>query len=70
MKMEHLVEVEPGRGAADGCPSAGPVYRSAFAKDGFPPAVSGIESCWDVFRSGFGFTLSLDFWSLLLNFDC
>ncbi|KAM0938470.1 putative long-chain-fatty-acid--CoA ligase, CDP-diacylglycerol--inositol 3-phosphatidyltransferase [Dioscorea sansibarensis] len=49
-KMQHLVEVEPARAAADGCPSAGPVYRSAFAKDGFPPPVPGIESCWDVFR--------------------
>uniref|UniRef100_A0A6N2JZ37 Long-chain-fatty-acid--CoA ligase n=1 Tax=Salix viminalis TaxID=40686 RepID=A0A6N2JZ37_SALVM len=28
----------------------GPVYRSLFAKDGFPPPVPGLESCWDVFR--------------------
>ncbi|KAJ0986188.1 hypothetical protein J5N97_004544 [Dioscorea zingiberensis] len=48
--MQHVVEVEPARVAADGRPSIGPVYRSAFAKDGFPPPVPGVENCWDVFR--------------------
>ncbi|WOK91383.1 long chain acyl-CoA synthetase 4-like [Canna indica] len=49
-EMKHLIEVEKGQEAVDGRPSVGPVYRSAFAKDGFPPPVPGIECCWDVFR--------------------
>ncbi|XP_038986238.1 long chain acyl-CoA synthetase 4-like isoform X2 [Phoenix dactylifera] len=48
--MKHLVEVEEGREGSDGGPSVGPVYRSVFAKDGFPPPNPGLESCWDVFR--------------------
>ncbi|RWV93230.1 hypothetical protein GW17_00044330 [Ensete ventricosum] len=48
--MKHLVEVEKGREAADGRPSVGPAYRSAFATDGFPPPIPGVDSCWDVFR--------------------
>ncbi|XP_074573623.1 long chain acyl-CoA synthetase 4-like [Curcuma longa] len=48
--MKHLVELEKGREAVDGRPSVGPVYRSAFAKDGFPPPVPGVDSCWDIFR--------------------
>lgn len=49
-EMKHLLEVEKGQEAVDGRPSVGPVYRSAFAKDGFPPPVPGIDSCWDIFR--------------------
>ncbi|KAJ6799644.1 long chain acyl-CoA synthetase 4-like [Iris pallida] len=49
--MRHLIEVEkPREATADGMPSAGPVYRSVFAKDGFPAPIPGLESCWDVFR--------------------
>ncbi|TVU35728.1 hypothetical protein EJB05_17631 [Eragrostis curvula] len=48
--MQNVVEVEPGRPAADGRPSVGPTYRSAFARDGFPPPVPGLESCYDIFR--------------------
>ncbi|KAK9145435.1 hypothetical protein Sjap_005338 [Stephania japonica] len=49
--MEHLIEVEKAKaGEGEGNPSRGPVYRSAFARDGFPPPVPGLESCWDVFR--------------------
>uniref|UniRef100_A0A0D9V3P1 Long-chain-fatty-acid--CoA ligase n=1 Tax=Leersia perrieri TaxID=77586 RepID=A0A0D9V3P1_9ORYZ len=48
--MEHVVEVEQGHPAADGRPSVGPTYRSAFARDGFPPPVPGLESCYDIFR--------------------
>ncbi|XP_042442444.1 long chain acyl-CoA synthetase 4-like [Zingiber officinale] len=48
--MKHLLELEKGREAVDGRPSVGPVYRSAFAKDGFPPPVPGVDSCWDIFR--------------------
>ncbi|KAI5595262.1 hypothetical protein BDE02_03G126400 [Populus trichocarpa] len=47
---KYLIEVEKAKEAKDGMPSIGPVYRSLFAKDGFPPPVPGLESCWDVFR--------------------
>ncbi|KAJ3670910.1 hypothetical protein LUZ60_008336 [Juncus effusus] len=50
MEMKHLVKVEEGREGVDGKPSVGPVYRSVVAKDGFPPPIPGLESCWDVFR--------------------
>lgn len=46
----YIFEVEKPKEAKDGRPSVGPVYRSIFAKDGFPPPVPGMESCWDVFR--------------------
>ncbi|KAG6493390.1 hypothetical protein ZIOFF_048373 [Zingiber officinale] len=49
-EMKHLVKVEGGREAVDGRPSVGPAYRSAFAKEGFPPPVPGIHCCWDIFR--------------------
>ncbi|TQE01779.1 hypothetical protein C1H46_012579 [Malus baccata] len=49
-KYKYLVEVEKAKEAKDGRPSQGPVYRSLFAKDGFPPAIPGMDSCWDVFR--------------------
>lgn len=45
-----IVEVEPAKEACDGKPSMGPVYRSLFAKDGFPPPIEGLDSCWDIFR--------------------
>ncbi|OAY69152.1 Long chain acyl-CoA synthetase 4 [Ananas comosus] len=48
--MKYLVEVEKGREGVDGGPSVGPVYRSVFAEDGFPPPIPGLDSCWDVFR--------------------
>ncbi|KAJ6943638.1 long chain acyl-CoA synthetase 4-like [Populus alba x Populus x berolinensis] len=47
---KYLIEVEKAKEAKDGKPSIGPVYRSLFSKDGFPPPVPGLESCWDVFR--------------------
>ncbi|KAI7753769.1 hypothetical protein M8C21_011688 [Ambrosia artemisiifolia] len=47
---KYIVEVEPAIEAKDGRPSMGPVYRSVFNKDGFPPPVNGLDSCWDVFR--------------------
>ncbi|KAJ6705430.1 LONG CHAIN ACYL-COA SYNTHETASE 4-LIKE [Salix purpurea] len=49
-QRKYLIEVEKAKEAKDGKPSMGPVYRSFFAKDGFPPPVPGLESCWDVFR--------------------
>ena len=55
MSKKFLIEVEPAKQATDGRPSVGPVYRSIFAKDGFPAPIPGMESCWDIFRSGFVF---------------
>lgn len=49
-EKKFLVEVEKAKEAKDGRPSVGPVYRSIFAKDGFPPPIEGMDSCWDVFR--------------------
>ncbi|KAG6688360.1 hypothetical protein I3843_11G119300 [Carya illinoinensis] len=49
-RYNFLVEVEKAKEANDGRPSMGPVYRSVFAKDGFPPPIDGMDSCWDVFR--------------------
>ncbi|KAK9079769.1 hypothetical protein SSX86_001442 [Deinandra increscens subsp. villosa] len=49
-KKKFILEVEPATEAKDGRPSMGPVYRSVFAKDGFPPPIDGLDSCWDVFR--------------------
>lgn len=47
---KYIVQVEPGKPAKDGKPSIGPVYRSIFAKDGFPAPTPGLDSCWDIFR--------------------
>ncbi len=49
-QKNFLIEVEKAKEANDGRPSIGPVYRSSFAKDGFPKPIEGMESCWDVFR--------------------
>lgn len=51
--MKHLVQVEPAREAAaeGGAPSAGPTYRCAAGGNAAsPPAVPGLECCWDIFR--------------------
>ncbi|KAL7122828.1 hypothetical protein ABFS82_01G061600 [Erythranthe guttata] len=49
-KDKFIVEVEPSKPAKDGKPSIGPVYRSIFAKDGFPAPIPGLDCCWDIFR--------------------
>ncbi|KAM7525868.1 hypothetical protein LguiA_015770 [Lonicera macranthoides] len=49
-QKSYIVEIEPAKEACDGKPSMGPVYRSLFAKDGFPPPIEGLDSCWDIFR--------------------
>ncbi|KAF5197637.1 Long chain acyl-coa synthetase [Thalictrum thalictroides] len=49
-QKKFIFEVEKGKEAVDGKPSLGPVYRSVFAKDGFPKPVQGLENCFDVFR--------------------
>lgn len=47
---KFIIEVESAKPAKDGRPSMGPVYRSIFAKHGFPPPIPGLDSCWDIFR--------------------
>lgn len=54
-----IVEVEKAKEASGDTPSRGPVYRSIFAKDGFPPPVQGLDSCWDVFRLVYHFDFDL-----------
>ncbi|GFP82566.1 long chain acyl-coa synthetase 4 [Phtheirospermum japonicum] len=49
-EKRFIVEVEPSKPAEDGKPSIGPVYRNISAKDGFPPPIPGLDSCWDIFR--------------------
>ncbi|WVZ09296.1 hypothetical protein V8G54_013826, partial [Vigna mungo] len=49
-QKSFIVEVEKAKEASEGRPSRGPVYRSLFAKDGFPAPIEGLDCCWDVFR--------------------
>ncbi|KAK7406054.1 hypothetical protein VNO78_07670 [Psophocarpus tetragonolobus] len=49
-QKRFIIEVEKAKEASEGRPSRGPVYRSLFAKDGFPAPIQGLDSCWDVFR--------------------
>ncbi|KAF6140856.1 hypothetical protein GIB67_042269 [Kingdonia uniflora] len=49
-EKKFIFEIEKAKESTNDRPSVGPVYRSVFAKDGFPPPVQGTESCWDVFR--------------------
>ncbi|KAJ6671315.1 LONG CHAIN ACYL-COA SYNTHETASE 2 [Salix viminalis] len=46
MSMEFIVKVEESRPASDGKPSAGPVYRCIYAKDGLMDLPAGLESPW------------------------
>lgn len=47
----YIVEVEKGKKGVDGgSPSVGSVYRSIYAKDGFPEPADDLVSCWDIFR--------------------
>lgn len=56
MSEVYTVKVEEGRPAtSDGRPSAGPVYRCIYAKDGLMELPTGLESPWDFFRSLFYF---------------
>ncbi|KAL6213510.1 hypothetical protein ACLB2K_012957 [Fragaria x ananassa] len=43
---QFAVKVEEARQEADGTPSAGPVYRSIYAKDGLLELPEGLESPW------------------------
>ncbi|KAE8008450.1 hypothetical protein FH972_004961 [Carpinus fangiana] len=49
MSGVYSVEVEESRPATDGKPSAGPVYRSIYAKDGLLDLPAGLESPWQFF---------------------
>ncbi|KOM27142.1 hypothetical protein LR48_Vigan401s005200 [Vigna angularis] len=49
-QKSFIVEVEKAKEASEGRPSRGPVYRSLFAKNGFPAPIEGLDCCWDVFR--------------------
>lgn len=69
-QKRYIIEVEKAKEASDGRPSMGPVYRSLFAKDGFPPPTQGLDTCWDVFRLSYlRFTLlHFDFGFYIVNF--
>ncbi|GAV65773.1 AMP-binding domain-containing protein [Cephalotus follicularis] len=49
-QKKYIIEVEKSKAGKDGKPSMGPVYRSVFAKNGFPAPIQGIDSCWDMFH--------------------
>ncbi|KAA8536143.1 hypothetical protein F0562_028621 [Nyssa sinensis] len=46
---EYTVKVEEARAATEEKPSAGPVYRCVFAKDGLLELPAGMESPWEFF---------------------
>ncbi|KAL3843485.1 hypothetical protein ACJIZ3_000888 [Penstemon smallii] len=46
---DYIVKVEEARPEANGKPSAGPVYRCIYAKDGLMEIPQGMESPWDFF---------------------
>ena len=48
--MSYTVKVEEARPATEQKPSAGPVYRSIYAKDGLLELPEGLQSPWDFFR--------------------
>ncbi|XP_062176432.1 probable CoA ligase CCL6 [Alnus glutinosa] len=49
MSAVYTVKVEESRPATDQKPSAGPVYRSIYAKDGLLDLPAGLESPWQFF---------------------
>lgn len=49
-EKRFIIEIEKAKEGSEGRPSMGPVYRSLFAKDGFPAPIQGLDCCWDVFR--------------------
>ncbi|KAL0384138.1 UNVERIFIED_CONTAM: Long chain acyl-CoA synthetase 2 [Sesamum radiatum] len=46
---DYVVKVEEGRSASDGKPSAGPVYRCIYAKDGLLDIPTELDSPWNFF---------------------
>lgn len=49
MSVSYSVKVEESRPATDKKPSAGPVYRCIYAKDGLLELPAGLESPWQFF---------------------
>ncbi|KAF2305863.1 hypothetical protein GH714_008489 [Hevea brasiliensis] len=49
MSMDYIVKVEESRPATDRKPSAGPVFRCIYAKDGLLEVPAGLESPWQFF---------------------
>ena len=56
MPEVYTVKVEEARPAAHDKPSAGPVYRCIYAKDGLLELPPRFESPWDFFRSLWSFS--------------
>lgn len=50
MTGEYTVKVEESRPATEKKPSAGPVYRCIYAKDGLLDLSDGMHSPWEFFR--------------------
>ncbi|KAJ6936846.1 hypothetical protein NC652_011509 [Populus alba x Populus x berolinensis] len=46
MSTEFIVKVEESRPESDGKPSAEPVYKTIYAKDGVMDLPAGLESPW------------------------
>ncbi|KAJ7001179.1 hypothetical protein NC653_011574 [Populus alba x Populus x berolinensis] len=46
MSTEFIVKVEESRPENDGKPSAEPVYKTIYAKDGVMDLPAGLESPW------------------------
>ena len=46
---DWTVEVEPARPAQGNVPSAGPVYKAAAARDGFPH-LQEVSTCYELFQ--------------------
>jgi hypothetical protein len=51
MATTFTVKVGDPTLAAGGSPSAGPIYRSIYSKDGLMELPNDIQSPWDFFRS-------------------
>ncbi|GLJ08586.1 hypothetical protein SUGI_0091790 [Cryptomeria japonica] len=51
MEKKFMVEMEPGREGINGEPSVSAVYRHIWAKDGFPPPLPGLSTCWEIFSA-------------------
>ncbi|GKV23762.1 hypothetical protein SLEP1_g33458 [Rubroshorea leprosula] len=49
MSVSWTVKVEEARPATEKCPSAGPVYRCIYAKDGLLELPDGMHSPWEFF---------------------
>lgn len=62
----YAVKVEESRPPTDGKPSAGPVYRCIYAKDGLMELPAGMDSPWDFFR----YDMRINFVYIILHFLC